>query len=130
MGHEEIVPRTITSSEVIAGIKTELIARGADPTKIEIHYHAGAPATPSPPAHTDAPRRADKLVEYIVIMILGEIALGSLAVITILLVPAIMGLATIMTTFMIGFAIAVVAVAAAIRSLRYSKADVQMAKRR
>ena len=121
----DLAPRDQTPSEVIAMIKGELAERQlGSGASIHIHYHAAPSAAPAPTlAHGNATRRTDKLVEYIVIMILAEIALGSLAVVTILLVPALMSLATIMSTFMIGFAIAVVAVAAAVRSLRQTGTD-------
>lgn len=128
----DLAPRDQTPSEVIAMIKTELAERQiGSGASIHIHYHAGTPSAPSPaPVHDHAQDRRDKIKEYIVIAILGEIALGSLAAVALLLVPTIMAVTTMLTTFMIGFAVSVVALAAAIRSLRQTGTDRQIMSQR
>jgi len=129
----EIEPRVITPSEVIAGIKSDLRRQGVpEGTKIEIHYHA-APAQ-APPADVrparDPMEPAARLVPYFVILLGGMIILGGVGALTVLLVPAIMAIVTMIAIFMGGFAVVMIAIAASIRSLRYSKRDVQMAKKR
>jgi len=122
MGHE-IEPRTITASEVIAEMKANAIMRGADPSKIEIHYHAGPPAAPPAPPAADPMAPAARLAPYFLILLGGAIILAIIAVITLLLVPVLMTFATMIAIMMGSFAVCMIAVAASVRSLRYSKYD-------
>jgi hypothetical protein len=128
----DLAQRDQTPSEVVAMIKRELEARQTGSgAEIHIHYHAGAPSAPAPPAaHTDAPNAADRLVPYFVILLGGAIILAIIGVITVLLVPAIMALATMIAIVTGGVAIMFVAVAAATRSLRQTGADRQIMKQR
>lgn len=122
----DLEPYEPTPFEITRGIRNDLVRQGADPQKIEIHYHAApsqAPAPVTPTADPMAP--AARLAPYFVILLGGAIILALVAVITIVLVPAIMALATTVAIIMCGFAITVVAVAAAVRSLRTSKYDVK-----
>lgn len=129
---QEIEPRVITPSEVIAYLKKDLAEREVpEGAKIEFHYHAPSPAhVPETRPAPDPMAPAAKLAPYFVILLGGAIILAIIAVITIMLVPAIMALATTIMVFMIGFAFVAIALAASIRSLRYSRADVRMASRR
>jgi len=121
----DLEPRRETPSEVIAMIKGEIAARRLDGgAEIHIHYHAGAPAAPPPTcAHDHAPNPADRLVPYFVILLGGMIVVGGLGVITILLVPAIMALATTIAIVFGSFAAVMIAIAASTRSLRQTGTD-------
>lgn len=131
----EIEPRQQTPSDVIAMIKQEIADRqmpeGTE-IKFEIHYHAAAPSPAHAPPETqrDPMAPAARLAPYFVILLGGAIILAIIAVITIILVPAIMALATTLAIIACGIAIMFVAVAASVRSLRTSRADVAHARAR
>jgi hypothetical protein len=130
----EIEPRYETPSDVVAYLKREMAQREIpEGTKIEFHYHAAPAQAPAQAPDTrpagDPMAPAARLAPYFVILLGGAIILAMIAVITIMLVPAIMALATSIMVFMIGFAFVAVALAASIRSLRYSKHDVKRSKR-
>lgn len=130
MGHD-LEPRRETPSEIIAALKGEIESRRISGAEIHIHYHAGAPAAPPPTcAHAHAPNAADKAIPYFVILLGGCIVLALIAVITIMLVPAIMALTTMITGFLIAFAVAASAAAASVRSLRTSKMDLAASRQR
>lgn len=129
----DLVPRDQSPSEVVAMIKRELDQRQVGSgSEIHIHYHAGPAQAPAPDtrATSDPMAPAARLAPYFMILLGGAIILAIIGVITIMLVPAIMALATTLAIIACGIAIMFVAVAASIRSLRYSRADVQMARRR
>jgi hypothetical protein len=129
MGYE-IEPRNETPEDLVAYLKKDLAERGIPEgtTKIELHYHAAAPAAPAAPPAADPMAPAARLAPYFVILLGGVIILAIIAVITIMLVPAIMALATTLAIIACGIAIMFVATAVSIRSLRYSKRDVQMSR--
>lgn len=130
MGHD-LEPRPATPSEIIAGLKGEIEARRVSGAEIHIHYHAGGSTAPAPTCtHDHAPNPADKAIPYFVILLGGCIVLAIIGVVVILLVPAIMALATTIMVFMIGFAVVMIALAASVRSLRTSRADVHAARLR
>jgi hypothetical protein len=128
----EIEPRYETSDDVVAYLRREIAEREIpEGTKIEFHYHAPAqaPAAPPAPPTADPMAPAARLAPYFVILLGGVIILAIIAVITIMLVPAIMALATTLAIIACGVAIMFVAVAASIRSLRYSKHDAKRSRR-
>jgi hypothetical protein len=117
-------------AEITDYLSAELArADGAAPG-IHVHYHA-APAAPAPaPAEVPAGERMlARLAPYYVLMLGGCIVLAIIGVIAVLLVPAMIALATDIAMIMGGFAVACIAVAASVRSLRQSKTESRAASK-
>jgi hypothetical protein len=113
-------------AELAEYVRGEIVSRGGDlgQTKIEVHYHAAPVVIDTKPVELNAgDALLAKYTPYFVVLLGGVVVLACVGVITVLLLPALLTMVTMIAVVMGGFALSAVAVSASVRSLRQSAMD-------
>jgi hypothetical protein len=122
----EIVPEgdRRRMGEITEYLNRELAAPDGRAPAVHVHYHAAPQPPAAPPAEQSPGQEAlDRAVPYFVMLLGGVVILACVAVIAVMLVPALISLAVTCAIVMGGFALVSLSIAAAVRSLRQSRAE-------
>lgn len=113
-------------AELAEYVRGEIVSRGGDlgQTKIELHYHAAPVKIDTAPVDASAGDAVlAKYTPYFIVLLGGVVILACVGVVTVLLLPALLTMVTMIAVVMGGFAVMSIAVAASVKSLKQSASD-------